>query len=157
MAFYNADLHHTICLDVGSTSPYLEMESGTATPIRPGYLLHQQLETEKVTISTLGEPRPEKLFAVENPYSGKTVSDTYAQDERVMLRICRPGDVVFGWLSELEVGALSAGDFFMDGGNGGLVVAPVVPVSPDDNYVAVCLEDSDPFGGGLRLVKIRVM
>lgn len=69
---------------------------------------------------------PEKLVAVENPYWGKSVTDAYEENERLMFCSLRPGDYVLTKVTDLtdSAGSLIPGlPLTIDSGNYGWLAA----------------------------------
>jgi hypothetical protein len=103
--------NNTIALKISPNSPYIEATAVTA--ITPGKLCLLSGAAGNARVHNDAEGPGERLFAVENIYKGQTINDDYEIGSRVMLRICRPGDLVLAWwtgVSEPELGFVLTSD-----------------------------------------------
>ncbi len=64
-----------------------------ATAIKPGMWVREGTDGLYVPHPTAGGDGP-LLIAKENPYIGKTVSDSYAAGDRLFMHKCSPGELV---------------------------------------------------------------
>jgi hypothetical protein len=82
--------------------------------IKPGHLLKLE-STDKVAVHAAAGGYCQKMFAIEDELQGKTVSDAYADGDRVQYEIAQRGDEVQALLKANENVAIgdpleSAGD-----------------------------------------------
>ena len=129
--------NHTIGLQISRESQYVELVANE--DIAPGMLVkHVQVAgEEKVIKHDTPYAAAENLYAMENPYQGKTINDVYSADSRVMIHSLRSGDVVLAWYGSAN--PLTFGMFLASQGDGSLFEA--VPASTEPGGVlAVSLE-----------------
>lgn len=117
----------------GPHAVHEEARAGGA--IRPGDLIDVNSSGKVVKHPTAGG-WAEKAFALEDALQGRSIDDNYAADELVSFTICKPGDIVYAWLSGGEVTTLD--DFLTSNGDGALKVA-----SSTDQRIAKVLEAVD--------------
>ena len=131
-----ADLsNNTVQLVISKQSKYLEAIA--FDEIAPGMLL-RWVGVDTVRKHDQDEGTIEPLFAVENPYWGKEISDNYYPGERVMIRECRHGDEIITWAHPNHT--FIYGDHLISAGSGALKsVADPLTVS-EYSVVGVCLE-----------------
>lgn len=113
-------------------------EYPAASAITPGMLV-EITSAEKVEPHGTedGKVAP-VMFATEDEFQGKTISDEYDADEPVQCWIPQRGDVAYALLSGGE--DASIGDFLVSNGDGTLAVQDS---AGQEEVVAVALEDVD--------------
>lgn len=127
--------NNTIALQISSTSGYYE--AAALSTIVPGMLLGRS-NNRTVRPHQNNAGPAENMYAMEAAYQGKGISDSYATNERVYTRICRPGDVVLAWVS--HTAPILEGQFLMSlGGTGGYLT--VVSAAEVGGVLAVLLEE----------------
>lgn len=144
--------NNTIQLSVGASSPYIEAIAGNT--ILPGQLL-QFTSIGTVIQHNVAVGPAERLFAVENVYRGGTIEDYYYAGDTVLIRVCRPGDIILAWLTS-NLASLPAGEYMHSHGAtdpGYLSTGGVSPLP--QCYVGVMMEDMAGSTEYQRL-KIRV-
>jgi hypothetical protein len=141
--------NNTIQLQIGITSPYKEFYAAV-TAVTPGMLLKRLSEFDARTHNNAGGDA-ERLFAVENPYQGGDIYTNYAVGDRMMCRICRPGDVVLAWVTNAV--ALPFGNFLQSNGDGTLTVSGT---SNPEGIVAV-LDEAYTDEPNPARVKVQIM
>lgn len=114
MSILEAESNNTIQLDISESSPRLEVEAGVET-IVPGMLV-EFWSPNKVKRHSVANGTVAKMFAVENVYMGGAIDDAYALGDKVMIRFCRPGDLVLGWIADGM--DMSQGEFLASNGDG---------------------------------------
>ena len=107
-----------------------EAKAGGA--IRPGDLIKLNSDGEVVIHATAGGSS-EVAFALEDALQGKSITQSYAEDDVVSYVLADRGDVVFSYLSWGENVAI--GDFLSSNGDGALR-----KVQGSDKPIAVALE-----------------
>ena len=141
--------NNTIALKISPNSQYIEYFSGTT--ISPGMLVEYQ-ENGFVYPHTFPGGAAERLFVMENGYKGLGIMDDYLADERVMLRLCRPGDIILCLYSEPN--ELWPGQMLSSVGDGTL--RRIKGIEETQGVVAVSLEkDLTPVPN--RLTAVRIM
>ena len=101
--------------------PYAVHEEARAGgAVRPGDLI-DVASTGKVIKHPTAGGWAEKAFALEDALQGRDIDTNYAADELVSFTICKPGDIVYAWLSGGEVTTLD--DFLTSNGDGAWKVA----------------------------------
>lgn len=116
-------------------------EYEAASEITPGMLV-EVTSAEKVQAhSTSGAAGLPVMFATEDEFQGKTISDEYSADEPVQCWIPQRGDVAYGLLSGGE--DASIGDGLASNGDGTFAVA-----ASGDEVIAVALEAVDNSDSG---------
>jgi len=119
--------------------------------ITPGMLLAREADGDVIVHATAGG-WTEKAFATEDALQGKTVDDAYASGARVSFVICKPGDIVYAWLSGGENADQS--EFLTSNGDGTLKVA-----SSTDIRIATPLENVDASDSANvdERIKVRIL
>lgn len=116
--------------------------------ITPGQLLELRSDG-KVQKHSDDAKNAVPIFAVEEDFLGKSISDDYASGDEVQYAFFRPGDEALAWLDE-DSAEVNPGDFLMSKGNGNLtkLVKETQDDSGDDIHtnmvVAIALENIDP-------------
>lgn len=153
--------NHTIQLDVDSSIPYTE--GIAAAPIDsyifPGALIKLALADPQSGEGTYELTRVEgeagqRLFAIENVYSGGNIITGYASDDKMLAKPCSSGDRVLAWI-DASATAVSRGTFLKGGGmsNRGMLLA-VVP--PEAVFVVAISLDSLSLGTGPTLSPVII-
>jgi len=89
----------------------------TAVAITPGHLLERTSAGLVQKHSTAGGP-VEKIFALEDDYQGKGISDAYAVSVPIHVWKPTPGDRVYAIHDSTSGGALTIGEFVESAGDG---------------------------------------
>ncbi len=108
MASQSPDLvNKTISVDVSKASHYEEGKA--ATELYPGMVAFLGVGGEywKANTSTIFYYLP--IFVVENPYEGKSITDSYAISEHVMMRVARRGDLILTKITSMAAPILDPG------------------------------------------------
>lgn len=108
--------------------------------ITPGHLVKRNSSNQLVVHPTASK-FAQAMFATEDELQGKTISQAYAQGDRVQANVCMPGDQVNALLKASE--NIAIGDYLESAGDGTL--QKMVLSSADDPQfpVAVALEASN--------------
>lgn len=97
----------------------IEEYTATAVAIKPGYLLElASVTTVQAHSSAEGNVLP--MFALEDQFQGKAITDDYAISVKIQCWIPRRGDIVYAYLADGE--NVSAGDFLESNGAGALQI-----------------------------------
>ena len=107
-------VNNTITLTVSKTSPYMEGLAGV--DLYPGMLV--KLGSEAQYRPPVADWYTMPLFVVENPYEGKSITSVYEQDENVMMRVGRSGDVFLSKITGIWNPTISYGMSLMTDGSG---------------------------------------
>lgn len=128
-------------------------EATAAATITPGMLL-ELTSAGEVQAHSDTNAVPERIFATEDALQGSTIDDDYEDGDLVNYVCCRPGDVIYAWLSGGDVSAI--GDRLISNGDGTLHT----PGSEAGaNPVAVALEvvDSTDSEAVKSRIQVRIM
>lgn len=135
-----------------------EMLADTGSTIFPGDLIEEANATEVAEHSSAGE-NAQKLFALANICTGKTIDDVYAVGETVRYGAAHSGQKMFARVAAAAP-AIAFGVPLVSAGNGtliALVAAAATSTVQRDSIVGYALEAVDNSGGGTDVrIKIRV-
>jgi len=124
-------------------------EHRAAGTIRPGDLLALNSAGNVIKHPSGSVFQAEKMFAVEDALQGRGIDDNYASGELVQCVICKPGDVVYGFLSGGE--HATPNEYLVSNGDGALKVGSTT------NYpVGVPLEEVNALDSNDVDERIRV-
>lgn len=123
-------VNNTIALSTGPTNATKFEEIPVMTTVYPGMICMEG--GLGVIPYNLPGGNAERLIAVENPYQGRGIYDSYTTGDLVMLRLAQPGDVFLIKVTSIVVADLYSG----------------MPMTPDGaGWVKqVDLPDQDIFG-----------
>ena len=94
--------NNTIQLHISKSSPLVEGYFENAIPTcLPGRLMKRIGEKEFRMFDLVEEPA-QKLFAIENIYTGGDIDDPYNPGDYIFIRNARAGDIVLAWLDAEE-------------------------------------------------------
>jgi len=133
----------------GDYGVHEEARAGGA--IRPGDLIDQASTGKMLKHPTAGG-WAEKAFALEDALQGNGIDDNYATDDLVSFTICKPGDIVYAWLSGGETVTLD--DFLTSNGDGALKVASSTDIRIAKPLEAVDASDSNDVD---ERIKVRIL
>lgn len=121
----SALINNTVQLSISEESPYIEGIAGEDT-IAPGHLMKLNADGTYVRHND-ADGAAEPLFAVENIYKGEGpefLVYPYNTGDRVLMRLCRPGDILLAFLEALQ--SVTPTDYLVSNGNGNLI-PPTAP------------------------------
>jgi len=121
-------------------------EARAAAIIKPGMLLAQNADGAVIPHSGAAGPA-ERAFALEDALQGRTIDTDYAVGELVGFVLCKPGDVVYAYLSGGE--KVNPSSFLNSNGDGTLQAGTT-------NAIAVALEAVDASDSNNVNERIRV-
>jgi hypothetical protein len=145
--------NNTISYKVSLSSPFQELTC-TAGPIYPGYLC-EQVGSDSVSGHSIADEPAETMFAVENSqYRGKTIYDRYEVGERVMLRVCRKGDIILAAVASVQ--EIPINSYVTSAGYGPVHPKGIAPIG--GSIVGVSIEaHAAAAPGNIDLIAIRIM
>jgi hypothetical protein len=129
--------NNVIELSISEASPYLERSANE--DIIPGQLV-ELWTNNKFRKHEAEADTAAPLFAVADIYSGRTINDTYAAEDKCYVRHCRSGDLVLAWMGASQT--CSIGDYLIPYLNGYLMrknATLITPLGPN-SIVAIALE-----------------
>jgi hypothetical protein len=138
---------------LSASAGYQQVEGEATEAITPGFLVEFATATTIQKHDASGG-LTEKLFALENGWAGKAISDAYATGETVFAYRAQPGDVVYAYLATGNNAAFGAR--LVSNGDGYLKVETEASGGVDESYVGVATEAVNASAAALR-IRIRVL